>query len=93
MSQGGDWKNRPLAREEMQKSTPSFVLLVSIVAAVAIAVSFWGLMLMFAVNILNDAGAVDWSMSYRQAQLFSLCIYLIFSTVRYAIRHENTPTQ
>ena len=44
----------------------------AVVFALTCFVSLMALGLMFVVTILNDAGAIDWTLSYRQCQIISL---------------------
>lgn len=93
MSAGNDWGNRPRAKEEMTQQTSRGALMFGVLVALAIVMSVSGLLVMWGVSILHDAGAIDWSLSFRQAQLLSLCVFLIQAMWRYLfLRKENTPT-
>ena len=92
MSSPGDWSNRPRAREEVQKNKISSAIVVGTIFGIAVFVSIAALLVMFTAHIMRDAGIIDGSFSYRQAQLVTLCVYVIHSMFRFIYKRENTPT-
>lgn len=92
MSASSDWGNRPRAREEVSGSSVVSILLSALVAF-CIVMSLSGVLVMWAVHILHDAGAVDWTLSFRQGQLLSVCFFFLLVMWNY-IRYntENAPT-
>ena len=92
MSSNGDWNNRPRAREELSKKQISSSQIIAVVFGIVAFVSVAGLLVMFVAHILHDAGAIGWSLSYRQAQLLTLCVYVLDSMFRFVHKRENTPT-
>lgn len=93
MSTNGDWNNRPRAREEISKSRVSSAMVFGVIVGICAFVSIAALLVMFIAHILNDADVISGSLSYRQAQLVTLCYYFLHSMFRYIHKRENSPTQ
>jgi len=93
MSSSGDWNNRPRAREELSKNRISSSQVIAVVFGIVAFVSVAALLVMFSIHILRDAGAFGWSLSYRQSQLLTLCLYVLHSMFRFINKNENTPTR
>jgi hypothetical protein len=76
MTSNNGWANRPRAREEMTVSESRSVPFLTVIFAFCFFVSAIALGVMFFAHVLHDAGAIDWTLSYRQSQVIALIFTL-----------------
>ncbi len=82
MTSSNDWNKRPLAKEEVESSQSAVTRLVATIFAIVLVASVIAFGVMLIIQILHEANALDWSLSYRDSQLVTVIALIIRGLVR-----------
>lgn len=89
MSSSDSWGNRPRAREEITSNQQVGGLFIASIFLLVIVASCSAIAVMFGVQILNDAGAIGWTLSYRQSQWLTFLALILRSLFRATLKSDK----